>query len=498
MLSWIINLIFPVPKPHADPVSPPQDESSFEKRGYGAIPNDPDYRDISLSSIQNASGAPASFMGIQGTLLALPHFDQKALPWCVPHAIAKVLKAYIYRKTGKIVQISPRYAAKICKMFDGYPSIPGTLPRIGALVFTKFGCATEDMLLNDTTLDDATYRGFSLTDAINSSASENKLPGFAVVSNDLEAVKDAIYQNGCVTGACTVGNWNQLPLSLVAPQGSHYAVWYGYETQANGDCKIYIDNSWGNGWLSWIFSWAFPGDGYFMWSDYKNDVHDIYAFTDIPANYLTKAKSMPYKFLSPLTLGSSGLAVQQLQIMLNSDPDTAIGISGPGTPEEETMYFGQMTDAAVMKWQAKHGLPATGYFGPLSIAMANQRIPKLPLMDAIIQTESGGNDYARGDLALAQPAYGCMQIRQGVVDQVNSKLGTSHKSIECLGNRALSILIWNTYWTIFTQFVTDEDKAKAWNGGPGWKSLYGHPGHESYTHNLNLYWATVEKFINNN
>src|SRR6185436_13937734 len=66
-----------------------------------------------------------------------------------------------------------------------------------------------------------------------------------------------------------------------------------------------------------------------------------------------------------LTVGSSGAQVSALQSALVSQgylvmpAGTAMG------------YFGSLTKAAVMKWQAAVGLPATGYFGPLSRAKFN-------------------------------------------------------------------------------------------------------------------------------
>ena len=134
--------------------------------------------------------------------------------------------------------------------------------------------------------------------------------------------------------------------------------------------------------------------------------------------------------------------------------------------------------------------------GPQTRAQLNNLFGQhLALIDAEIQVESGGNDMAEGDMTLPDHAYGCLQIRQGVVDQVNAKLGTQHKSQDCLGNRALSLLIWNTYWTIFTDMVSDEDKAKAWNGGPGWKALYSKVGYEKYTAELDAYWAKVKSYM---
>ncbi len=68
---------------------------------------------------------------------------------------------------------------------------------------------------------------------------------------------------------------------------------------------------------------------------------------------------------SDLTVGSSGNSVVVLQ--------TALVAQGYLTmPAGVSMgYFGSLTKAAVMKWQAANGLPATGFFGPMSRAKFN-------------------------------------------------------------------------------------------------------------------------------
>ncbi|MHB8660956.1 MAG: IPT/TIG domain-containing protein, partial [Minisyncoccota bacterium] len=73
-------------------------------------------------------------------------------------------------------------------------------------------------------------------------------------------------------------------------------------------------------------------------------------------------------FTRDLYLGVSGADVLCLQQYLNTSGFT-IASSGPGSPGNETNYFGSLTQAAVIKWQTKYGVsPAAGYFGPISRA----------------------------------------------------------------------------------------------------------------------------------
>lgn len=62
----------------------------------------------------------------------------------------------------------------------------------------------------------------------------------------------------------------------------------------------------------------------------------------------------PYTWNATLTPGSSGADVLSLQRFLNGAPDTRIASTGPGSPGNESTYFGEKTKAAVVLFQEKY------------------------------------------------------------------------------------------------------------------------------------------------
>lgn len=75
----------------------------------------------------------------------------------------------------------------------------------------------------------------------------------------------------------------------------------------------------------------------------------------IPCGIRAHAQSSaPSPFTTNLALGSSGAQVVALQQILNRDPATRVADAGPGSPGNETGYFGALTQSAVMRFQEKY------------------------------------------------------------------------------------------------------------------------------------------------
>jgi len=61
-----------------------------------------------------------------------------------------------------------------------------------------------------------------------------------------------------------------------------------------------------------------------------------------------------------LSFGDRGAEVRDLQKLLNSNPDTQLADAGPGSPSQETLYFGQLTKDALIRFQTLRAGPESG------------------------------------------------------------------------------------------------------------------------------------------
>ncbi len=79
-----------------------------------------------------------------------------------------------------------------------------------------------------------------------------------------------------------------------------------------------------------------------------------------------------FTFQNDLRERAKGDAVRYLQILLNIDPATRVATSGPGSPGNETTLFGENTRKALIRFQRKYSISASGFFGSQSRVKANE------------------------------------------------------------------------------------------------------------------------------
>lgn len=107
----------------------------------------------------------------------------------------------------------------------------------------------------------------------------------------------------------------------------------------------------------------------------KKIVYIVFLLCAVPT-YFVQAQT----FTRSLSIGTTGDDVLALQKILNNDSNTQVAVSGVGSFNNETTYFGELTKQAVIKFQNKYaneilfpvGLSVgTGYVGPSTLSFLN-------------------------------------------------------------------------------------------------------------------------------
>lgn len=320
----------------------------------GGQPRPVDGRDIQLGAVQAPVSIPASYNQTQAWSLPIEYQGQQ--PACGAHAgtfLKEILDAYY--TPG---HYSPRFTWADIKTFDGFPIDAGTDMR--SIFKSVKGTGTLDfpLLGNDATLDLNTYAHPTITAAMKQNAAGKVINTYGFVSDmTFQGLKQAIYQNKAVLLLIQVGtefwtapdgtvSWAEkdiLPLrypkSIVS---GHFVVAHSYDEN-----YIYFENHWST-------AWGRNGHGYFG-ENYMPRV-------------LEAGTAVELAFAKDLSFGLSDPDVKRLQVKLNQNPATQVAASGVGSPGQETVYFGSLTQAAVKKYQALHNIPTTGYVGALTRA----------------------------------------------------------------------------------------------------------------------------------
>lgn len=108
-------------------------------------------------------------------------FNQRNIPACVAHTTVTMMQIEWYRRTGKIINFSPRFL-DVLSWTDDLSINDGRDPDVVMNLATTVGCCTEDLLPNDTTLPIEKYRDKKiLTGEMFSEAAQYRLADLGLV-----------------------------------------------------------------------------------------------------------------------------------------------------------------------------------------------------------------------------------------------------------------------------------------------------------------------------
>lgn len=311
----------------------------------GAIPNEPDNRDIPYSSVSSLAKITDSKIIIPGFLEA-ERLMQGNLGTCVEHAFE-----FMKRVDDGILH-SRRVPYCITRNELGWDESNGQgLPqREGAKVASIVG-TPKDAGLDDNTLPHALYTALTITQAMRDEANIYRFKGFSFPKIDENGIKQALANGKMV--AITIGiDWDKLDSDGTVHSPKNLAGYHEVVIGASDDLtgKFRCANWW-------------PiGDLYIQYNELAGVVVDAIVFSEIPEDLLLRAKQTPYLFTKDIFFGQNSDAVIQLQKRLALPALFNAGYS---------RQFGMKTLQAVKDYQKIKGLYVDGKVGPKTRALLN-------------------------------------------------------------------------------------------------------------------------------
>jgi hypothetical protein len=256
-------------------------------------------------------------------------------------------------------RFSPRFQWAGIKTFDGSPIEAGTDIRSIFKSLTKAnGSLDFDSMGNEVSLSLEDYAHPAISQAQVDLASKSKGDGYGFAHEmSFNGIKQFISDHGPCILLIQVGpefwtapngqiSWQEKDILPLRPPSKiisgHFVVAHSFDED-----YVYFLNSFSD-------AWGRKGHGYFG-LNYIQWVRDA-------------GTLFPLAFTKDLSFGMTDPDVLRLQKVLNQQFITRVAALGPGSPGQETEYFGPKTKAAVQRFQTLHDLPSTGFVGPLTRA----------------------------------------------------------------------------------------------------------------------------------
>ncbi|MDB5266193.1 MAG: Carbohydrate-binding and sugar hydrolysis, partial [Parcubacteria group bacterium] len=222
---------------------------------------------------------------------------------------------------------------------------------IGSYVFTESTAPTVSLTAPTT---GSSVSGSSVS--LSATASDNSaIAGvqFKLDTNTNIGAEDTTSTYGVAWNSTAVSNGTHTLIAVARDTYGNYATSSAVTVTVNNASVVVVSN---------VTTPARPPGGH------KHDVI-IAASTSAPALTLTPSTtptlSPSHSFTTNHQLWDKGPDIKDLQIYLNDHGFTIAG-SGSGSKGNETSTFGTLTFKSLVNYQKSKGLPATGWFGPMT------------------------------------------------------------------------------------------------------------------------------------
>ncbi len=198
----------------------------------------------------------------------IPVLMQNQTPTCVLHAITFYIMWLVYKSTGKVVLLSPRFLSIMYTQKTGQIPVNGTMISIALDIAKEFGVCEDSLLPNNTKLDLKSYCDSSvLTDEIKQNALKYRISNYYFL-NDLSengfkqalAEWDLLLYGIDISDHWWTPSWAASDILPIKPPhgmsdptlGRHLICGFGYDETPFD----YFRNSFGP-------TWGFAGNGWF-------------------------------------------------------------------------------------------------------------------------------------------------------------------------------------------------------------------------------------------
>lgn len=286
---------------------------------FQVLKNPIDTRDFVQTRLPTAINPTQPIIAVDFT--QIPIDNQQIEPDCCAEDAVYLMQYYWAKKTGKVINFSPRFLYSQAKLVDGNPTVQGTFPRAVMGVVTKIGCCTTDLLPNDTTLPYGAYTNVQATPAMLAEAKKWIIPAYETCINlDEQSIRKFLYDHDVIGITLGVGDFSK---SLVLPPTTadfplHRLTLYGNVSPVN----LFAN--------SWSKIWGNNGYGSFLFPQFSSYIYDIMAFVDKKTVTITRVKDTGQETQGNLVCGSFSCFTLERPWKNNQ---TGISCIPPGTYE---------------------------------------------------------------------------------------------------------------------------------------------------------------------